>query len=241
MLTLVSAGPAVNDPETMNPTILDRVRDGHRILIDLVSGLDTTRLRQPSRLPGWSRAHAIAHLAHNAQALARVTRHALQDELADLYPDGDRDSAIERDAALEFAELAKMLDSAQEELEGVWAKLDSADRQRPVRFRDGTIHDLMLCRWRENEIHAVDLALGRTEDSWSPEFCEHALDFLAPRLEGHNVIVVPDDLTRTWAFGDTSQRLVRGPARTVACWLAGREPQQPPTAESELPELGPWP
>ncbi|WP_114452463.1 maleylpyruvate isomerase family mycothiol-dependent enzyme [Halopolyspora algeriensis] len=225
----------------MAPTILDRVRGGHHHLLDQVGELETAELRQSSRLPGWSRAHVVAHLAHNARMLTRVTRHALRGELVEPYPDGDRDSAIERDSALDATALVELLTSAQSELEITWDSLAERDWQRSVRFRNGTVHDLLLCRWRENEIHTVDLALGRTEEFWSPEFCEHALDFLAPRLEGSDVLLVPGDLSRTWTFGDGSTGTVRGPVHTIACWMAGRTPQEKPACDGTFPDLGPWP
>ncbi|WP_310270658.1 maleylpyruvate isomerase family mycothiol-dependent enzyme [Haloactinomyces albus] len=225
----------------MTPMILDRVRDGHHRLLDLLSELETDEFRQASRLPGWSRAHVVAHLAHNARMLTRVTRHAVQGELVEPYPDDDRDSAIERDSALGATALVELLISAQAELEITWDSLAEQDWQRPVRFRNGTVHDLLLCRWRENEIHTVDLALGVTEESWSPEFCEHAIDFLSPRLEGSDVLLAPGDLSRIWTFGDGSGGTVRGPSHTIACWMSGRAPQRRPTCDGPLPDLGPWP
>lgn len=224
----------------MTPTVLEQVRRGHRNLFDLVIGLHAGTLRQPTLLPGWTRGHVLAHLAHNARALTRVTVHASRGELVENYPDGDRDEAIERDARREAGELVRMLTAHQEELEAVWEGLSGEDWDRPVKFRDGTVGDLLLCRWRENEIHAVDLLLGRTEEDWSPEFSEHAIDFLSPRLEGSDVTVAPDDLDRAWSFGTGRARL-NGSCRTLACWMAGRPPQQLPASEGPLPDLGPWP
>lgn len=224
----------------MNSTVTDRVRAGHRDLFDLVGALDTDTLRQPSRLPDWSRAHVLAHLAHNARALTRVTTHALRGELVDTYPDDDRDEAVDRDSSREAPELVQMLSASQEQLEAAWEDLSEDDWSRPVKHRDGTVHELLLCRWRENEVHALDLDLGRTEESWSPEFCEHAIDFLTPRLEGSDVTLAPDDIGRTWTFG-TGESHLNGSCRTLACWMTGRTPRELPTSEAPLPELAPWP
>lgn len=225
---------------SLDTTLLDRVRDGHHRLLDLVSELEPRHFHAPSRLPGWSRAHVVAHLAHNAHSLAKVSSAASFGVQVDLYPDDDRDESIERDTQLDPNELVQLLATAHAGLEIVWDSLAESAWDRPVRFRDGTVLDLVLCRWRENEIHLIDLALDFTELDWSPEFCEHAIDFLTPRLAGKDVLVAPDGFDRTWMFGGAS-RTVRGSAQTIACWMAGRTPQKFPTCDDELPELGPWP
>ncbi|WP_019855079.1 maleylpyruvate isomerase family mycothiol-dependent enzyme [Actinopolyspora mortivallis] len=225
----------------MNDTVLDRVRDGHHTLLDLVSELEPAEFRADSRLPGWSRAHVVAHLANNAIALANMTSAAGRGELVDPYPAGDRDEAIERDAAQESIALVQQLATSQAQLEIVWDSVAERDWQRPVRFRDGTVADLVLCRWRELEIHTVDLDLDHTEQHWTPEFCEHAIDFLLPRLEGAGVVLAPEELDRTWQLGDSPTRRITGSCREIACWMAGRTPRRLPDGDGPLPELGPWP
>lgn len=224
----------------METTLIDQVRDGHHRLLDLVSELETDDFRELTQLPGWTRGHVIAHLAHNAQALGRVSSAAARGELVDLYPDDDRDAAIERDAQQDAIGLVQLMATAHAGLEIAWDSLADDDWDKPVRFRDGTITDLVLCRWREIEIHTVDLGVEYTEQDWTPQFCEHAIDFLAPRLSGASVAVDPDDLDRSWSFGDAATT-VRGSCRSIACWMAGREPSRPPTVAGSLPELGPWP
>ncbi|SFD68785.1 maleylpyruvate isomerase [Actinopolyspora alba] len=225
----------------MDEAGLDPVREGHHRLLDLVSELETSDLREPSGLPGWSRAHVVAHLAHNAIALANMTSAAGRGELVDPYPDGDRDEAIERDAAQDAIGLVQQTATAHAQLEIVWDSVAEQDWQRPVRLRDGTVAGLVSCRWRELEIHTVDLDLGHTELEWSPEFCEHTIDFLLPRLEGTGVVLAPSDLERTWEIGDSPTRKIEGSCASLACWLAGRTPQRLPSGDGPLPELGPWP
>ncbi len=224
----------------MDTTLIDRVRDGHHRLLDLVSELETDDFREPSRLPGWTRGHVIAHLAHNAQALGRMSSAAARGELVDAYPDDDRDEAIEKDAQDDAIGLVQLMATAQAGLEIAWDSLGDDDWSKPVRFRNGSVEELVLCRWRENEIHTVDLALSYTERDWTPEFCEHAIDFLSPRLTGASVVVAPDDLERTWNFGDPATT-VRGSCRSIARWMAGRDPVEWPTGDGPLPDLGSWP
>lgn len=224
----------------MNEAVLDRVREGHHELLDLVSELEPEDFHAGSRLPGWSRAHVVAHLANNAISLANMTSAAGRGELVDPYPDGDRDEAIERDARQDAIGLVQQLATSHAQLEIVWDSVAEQDWQRPVRFRDGTVADLVLCRWRELEIHLLDLDLDRTEQSWSFEFCAHAIDFLLPRLEGSEVVLAPRELDRTWEVGSSPTHKIEGSCHSIACWLAGRTPQQEPSG-GPLPELGPWP
>lgn len=225
----------------MEEPLLDRVRDGHHRLMDLVSELETAELNEPSRLPGWTRAHVVAHLTNNAHALANMTSAAGRGELIDPYPNGDRDEAIERGAQQNAINLVAELATAHAQLEIVWDSVAEQDWGRPVKFRDGTVGDLVYVRWRELEIHTIDLNLDYTEQDWSTEFAAHAIDFLLPRLDGAEVELAPDDLDRGWAVGEAPRDKVTGPGSSVACWLAGRTPNQWPNSNGSLPELGPWP
>ena len=45
------------------------LRDADHRLVRTVDGLSDEQLAAPSLLPGWTRAHVVAHLALNAEAL----------------------------------------------------------------------------------------------------------------------------------------------------------------------------
>ena len=62
------------------------------------------------------------------------------------------------------------------------------------------VADLPFRRWREVEVHLVDLGLGLTPDDWPIEFADRAL----PRL----LAGIPD----------------RTDPRTLAAWILGRGP-----------------
>src|SRR5689334_6670350 len=72
---------------------LESVREATDRLLSAVAALDNASVAQPSRLPGWSRGHVLAHLARNADALVNVL------EGRPMYADARvRDTDIERDA-----------------------------------------------------------------------------------------------------------------------------------------------
>jgi maleylpyruvate isomerase len=87
---------------------LASVRDATERLLTAAAKLDNAAVTQPSRLPGWTRGHVLAHLARNADALVNV----LQGR--PMYASAQaRDADIERDAPRPLdAQLADVRDSA---------------------------------------------------------------------------------------------------------------------------------
>ena len=57
---------------------LASVRDATDRLLTAAAKLDNAGVTQPSRLPGWSRGHVLAHLARNADALVNVLQGRVQ-------------------------------------------------------------------------------------------------------------------------------------------------------------------
>jgi maleylpyruvate isomerase len=105
-------------------------------------------------------------------------------------------------------------------------------------------------RWREVEIHRIDLAADYTPQRWPPLFVTSLLEVeagsLAERVQGAVRVKVtaegslaPDLVGRMWTAGDGTPVEVRGPDWAVLAWLVGR----PSTAEDALsatPPLGDW-
>lgn len=85
-------------------------------------------------------------------------------------------------------------------------------------------------RWRETDIHHLDLGLGYTHLDWPPEF----VDLLLPRLPAGldhrlppstSVAIRVTDRTHParWPEGSDGELVaVSGPASAVTCWLLGR-------------------
>ena len=87
---------------------LASVRDATDRLLTAAAELDNASVAEPSRLPGWSRGHVLAHLARNAEALVNVL------EGRPMYPSAEaRDADIERDAPRPLdVQLADLRESA---------------------------------------------------------------------------------------------------------------------------------
>ncbi|MFJ1764268.1 maleylpyruvate isomerase family mycothiol-dependent enzyme [Amycolatopsis sp. NPDC088138] len=192
--------------------------DAHRHLYRALSSLTDAEVGAPTKLPGWTRGHVLAHVTDAGRALADLVEQALLGVLIPLYDPAthDRDAIIEATAGRTAAEHRSALREHSERLEAAWARV--TDWDQAVNYRDGKLSSTVFARWREVWIHAVDLDAA-TPDDWPGEFCEHAVGFLKERL--------PDDA------------IVTGPPRALAAWLSGRDSGSGLTGD--LPELGPWP
>ncbi|MDT0305005.1 maleylpyruvate isomerase family mycothiol-dependent enzyme [Streptomonospora wellingtoniae] len=224
-----------------------RVAAAHARVLDLLDrweGEDAPAAA-PAELPGWSRGHVLQHLADNARAFERQARCALEGRLVDMYDGGQqgRDLALEHGAHRPLPLLRGDLDSAQRDLEDVWARMSADDWHRPVRFRNATVLDTALARWREAEIHAVDLAAGYRPRHWPLPFALHALDFLAPRTPpGLRLTLRATDTGFSTTMGAGTAVEVAGALRDLAAWMAGRRTDGDlETSASRLPPLAPWP
>ncbi|MFH8802973.1 maleylpyruvate isomerase family mycothiol-dependent enzyme [Streptomyces sp. NPDC017936] len=202
---------------------LASVRDATERLLTAVTELDDAAVTEPSRLPGWSRGHVLAHLARNADALANVLRGL------PMYVSGEaRDADIERDAprALDL-QLADVRDSAAGFQEAAAAP---ADWSRTVELRNGvtdTAARVPFRRWAEVELHHVDLGIGYELEDLPAEFTEREIGFLAERFAGRPEVPPTrlTDGTRTWRTGretDGPGVTVTGSPADLLGWLAGR-------------------
>lgn len=221
------------------------IGQAHVRLLDATAPLSDAQVAAPSRLPGWSRGHVLAHLAGLAAAVSRQVEHARRGEQVDLYDGGQpaRDAAIEAGASAPAAAHRRALAGATERIEASLAGLSATDWQRPVRYRDGVVLDLAAAWWREVEIHLTDLDLGASGGGWSGVFCDQLTDFLAERVPAGTRLVLeaPGGWSRVLGAG-TALR-VAGERADLVGWLAGREPTEPlrVDAGAALPVLGPWP
>ncbi|MGW2051188.1 maleylpyruvate isomerase family mycothiol-dependent enzyme [Streptomyces sp. NPDC001858] len=221
---------------------LESVRAATERLLTEVGALDNASVAEPSRLPGWSRGHVLAHLARNADALVNVL------EGRPMYADAHvRDADIERDAPRPLdVQLADVRESGVRLQEAAAAP---ADRSRTVQLRNGVVDTaarVPFRRWVEVELHHVDLGIGYELEDLPEEFVVREIDFLAERFAGHKDVPstgLRSDDGRTWTTGGGAPGGpvgVRGPAPDLLGWLAGRRDGSGLTADGgPLPALPP--
>ncbi|MGW0734700.1 maleylpyruvate isomerase family mycothiol-dependent enzyme [Streptomyces sp. NPDC002851] len=209
----------------MNDHVRDlvSVREATERLLTAVAELDNAAVGEPSRLPGWSRGHVLAHIARNADALVNVLAGR------PMYVSAEaRDGDIERDAprplAEQLADVRETGEHFQKEAER------DADWSRTVELRNGVTDKASRVPFRrliEVELHHVDLGIGYELEDLPDEFVRREIAFLADRFAG-NAAVPPVRLTSSdggqWQTGRTEGEpvSVTGPAPALLGWLAGR-------------------
>jgi len=147
---------------------IEGASEAHRRLGDAVAEIDDQTIRHPSRLPGWTVGHVLAHLARNADSHVRLLEAGERGEVADQYDGGavGRSAEIDRDALLPAADLVADLIAASEALERCWAATTATGWAGEGRSLAGLVPlvDLPFRRWREAVVHHTDLGLGLEPD-----------------------------------------------------------------------------
>jgi maleylpyruvate isomerase len=212
---------------------------------------DEQAVRAPSMLPGWARAHVLTHLARNADAIAGMLRGVLLRKPTPMYPRGDagRDADIEAGAAREAQAILADVMTATSRLDEVWSEMtdDAWDATVRTRSREVAAWRTLGMRWREVEIHWVDLDIGYRPSDWPAAFVAPLLPSLAnptelaPRLPaGVSVDIEVTDTGQLLSVTHGPERVtVRGPSWAVVGWLLGR----PAAIKEEIidpPVLTPW-
>jgi len=92
----------------------DQVDAATQRLLDDARILSEADLRAPSLLPGWTRAHVVAHVARNADAMRNLLVGARSGQVVLAYASAEaREAGIEQGAALSAVDLmADLADSA---------------------------------------------------------------------------------------------------------------------------------
>jgi maleylpyruvate isomerase len=182
----------------------------------------TTDLFAPSLLPGWSRAHVVAHLAGNARSHIHMLRGAQADRVLDQYPGGAaaRESAI-KELAQDPAAAVDEFHRSAEDLAHAWrGTADWTAQGRPLHGGPVPVSQLIWARWREVEVHAVDLAADYEPTDWPRPFLDRLLAELKarpdlPSLEG---ISGPDDALAAWLSGRSAGERLHGALPHLPQW-----------------------
>src|SRR5918999_1732122 len=83
---------------------LDLMRRGDGFFLEAVAALDDERLREPSLLPGWTRAHIVTHMARNADGLRNLLTWARTGVETPMYVGDQRERDIEAGVRRPIAE-----------------------------------------------------------------------------------------------------------------------------------------
>jgi maleylpyruvate isomerase len=228
---------------------LDALHQSEQRLLRTVDSLKSEQWSGPSVLPGWSRAHVVAHLALNAEGLARAVDGMAHEQVVPIYDSNDRrDADIEELAAAEPAEIRERLFAAGQQLRDALESLDEDQWAGTIpRLPDGpawAVATVPGIRRREVEIHHADADAGYGHGDWPADFCMELLDTVTANHQDSpdspGFAVRATDTVRTWRVG-AEEPVVEGTAADLGWWLVGRGRGEGLTnATGDLPRLGPW-
>jgi maleylpyruvate isomerase len=129
--------------------------------LDLLVDAGALDVGAPSRLPGWTRGHVLAHVRQSGDGNVRMLEAAMRGEVGQQYPGGlsGRAADIEAEAALPAEEQVDRLRRSIWTLEACWAS-SSWVGSGEAPFGVIQMAELPFARLREVAIHHVDLDIG---------------------------------------------------------------------------------
>lgn len=209
-------------------------------------------VREPSLLPDWNRAHVLTHIARNADGITRTLDGALRGQAVARYPHGQagRNADIEAGAGRSVPELVDDVRQTAADLDRIFTTIAQNDAWELLAEKRSAA-GWVTSRWREVEIHRVDLRGNYGPQDWPPGFVAYLLPALAKQLgdrtESPLVVEVTAEGSVAAALAGATYRshpgtdgeLVSGPDWAVLAWLAGR-PEVARDALSATPDLKPW-
>ena len=215
----------------------------HRALEATIADLDDATARQPTDLPDWSVGHLLTHLARNADSHVHVGHGVMVGEERDQYPHGfdGRNADIAAGADRAAGELVADVGATNRAVELTWAGMDDdAWAVGTARSMVGTWHaaDFPFYRWREVELHHVDLGLGYGLPNLAAGYVALELAWHAPALPGRLADGEPRLLRAVdlgIEAGDAAGVTIEADGWEIVGWLFGRGEL------SGAPDLTPWP
>lgn len=194
-------------------TVRDWMDEGTALFLAAVDSLSGEEFAVATALPGWSRAHVVAHVHHNAEALLRLLHWARTGDRTPMYASQEqRNAEIEATAALPAARIRDLVHASARELGAAVDALPGPAWSREVVTAQGRTvpaREVLWMRTREVAVHAVDLDAGTG---------------FGDLPDALNAALVTDVARKRSTVG--------GEAATLAAWLTGRS--------AEAPRLGPW-
>ncbi|MFF8731923.1 maleylpyruvate isomerase family mycothiol-dependent enzyme [Streptomyces sp. NPDC015171] len=206
-------------------------------LLRTASRLSDTAVRAPSALPGWTRGHVLAHVAHTVDAYVWLL--GLAHTGCEPGPRTDAAalaSAVERDALLSADRIATRLRHDLDRFSVRARAMPAPAWERLVPALPGWRHPawyVLLRCLRELETHHLDLGTGHGTEQWPDAYVAWALDDTLATLRARGfplASVEAVDLGRSWSLAPEGAS-VAGAGHQVLGWLTGRTPAGTLTAD----------
>jgi maleylpyruvate isomerase len=211
--------------------VLDQINAATEHLLSTATRLTDDDVRAPSRLPGWSRAHVLTHLARNADGGRNLLIWASTGIETPEYPSlTARAEQIEAGRDHSAAQLVADLRGSAAAFAVEYLKMPADAWDRRVRWAAGQerradrIADSQLT---EVLVHHVDLDIGYAPAHWPADFVQDMLyrvvASLAARDNTPAMQLRAEDTGGTYRLGAAQPcPTVHGPAYALLAWLMGR-------------------
>ena len=159
--------------------LCDQIDDATQRLLGTARVIAEPDLRQPSLLPGWTRAHVLAHLARGADAMRALLVGARTGADRPAYASAEaREADIERTAAQQAKDLMADVAESSMALRTIARQLPDRAWAHPVRILGSApfpAGQLLTRRLAEVELHHCDLAAGYSPADWPDAFASMEL------------------------------------------------------------------
>jgi maleylpyruvate isomerase len=224
--------------------------DGVRKLDDewarAIGGLGEPELRAPSALPGWSRAHVLAHVARNADGLKNLLTWADTGVETPMYPSPEaREADIEAGAQRGAADILADFVASAARFEQYAARMPDDAWAREARNRQGApVSGAVVARMRVSElaIHLADLDRGYDLDRvlgllgpLAGEVVQHAITSRSAHLPALRLVA---EGTGEWTMGAAPGATVTGTSGQLLAWLSGRSGGE--GLDGDVPRIPAW-
>ncbi|BEP14854.1 maleylpyruvate isomerase family mycothiol-dependent enzyme [Acidothermaceae bacterium B102] len=224
---------------------IEAMRVGEELLARAVGQADP--LTAPSLLPGWSRAHVVAHLAGNAEALLNLLHWAETGVETPMYADNDvRNADIERWRLADRVVLLAHAADAADRLDEAVERMPSAGWQAQVRTNSGRLIPAAEVPWmrcREVYIHAVDLDAGIGFDALSAPLTVALLDEIVGSLSAKSDCPSASlhAAGHAWQLGTgPTSGVIEGSGADLLAWLLGRSSGNTLVSADPIPTVPRW-
>jgi maleylpyruvate isomerase len=210
---------------------LEWMHEGEVFFLDRLSTLSDDALREPSALPGWSRAHVVSHFSRNARALINLLDWARTGVATPMYPSMEaRAEGIEDGSHQTAGELRAEAREASGRLEEHAAAMPDAAWDGEIRTALGRVTSGAEVPWmrvRETWVHGLDLDAGARADQIPEAITVALLDEVAQtvgsRDDSPSICLEATDSDGRWQLGPGDAPIVlQGTKAAVLAWLLGR-------------------
>ncbi|GLZ48971.1 hypothetical protein Acsp06_51560 [Actinomycetospora sp. NBRC 106375] len=211
-----------------------------------IASLTDDELARPTHCEGWTRAHLIAHLALDADAMTNLVTWAVTGQETLAYASREeRDTDIEATATLSAPELVTTLEQADGRLLAAFRSLRNGVQVEtvPTLFSgDVAVFSLPARRTTEVVVHHDDLDTTWEWHEADPDATLDAIEVCVHRLRTHpdspGLRIVARE-GEEWTVGDGSFR-VEGYYEALLPFLARQQVEDGLRYDGELPALPAW-